>query len=131
MRFFFASIVCLAFALTAIGQDENILNPALMFRGDIGKLPRTTKSNWYEAYRTFDDEVLILQMEKQNNSVKPSARFFVRDAEFVKKYEGLTGTQRESPIVEMPDVYKVVGTKNLGATLPVIAIHKKIKSEKK
>lgn len=133
MRTLLASLVVILCALTAAAQDDNILNPSRMPKGAIGKLPRTTKNNCYDAYRTLDDEVLIVQIDNSGDGQgKIVARFCIRDAGFVEKFKGLTGKPEEATTVDMPHVYKVVGTKNVGGkSLPVIVIHKKIEGKKK
>jgi hypothetical protein len=92
-----------------------------MIKGDKGKLPKKTDRRFYEIGRVIDDEVLIAMLEKKGNVFGPAARFFIRDAELVKKYQKKENGQWLQIEIDLPETYTVVGRKTFsGSTLPVL-----------
>ena len=116
MRYF--PVVALLFVLTysAQGQEDNVLDPASMRKGETGKLPRATNKTRYVVADTLDDEVLVTQQFEG----KIVARFFLRDKEAVAHFKRM-GNGGNGKVIELPHVYAVVGFKTLDRTLPVIA----------
>lgn len=100
------AFLCVLLALGAGTDDE--LDYGKMTKGEIGKLPKTTKKLEYVVNGVYDEDLLIVVHELRSPTRwEYGGTFWYRAPDLTTKY-------KKNDQILLPDVYRVIGTKSIG-----------------